>query len=164
MNAGEGDLSALDDWFGRILSGLSPAKRRNAARRLGQALRRFNLKRQQMNVEPDGSAMESRKPRLDRRGDVRRKAGGRMFRRLRYARNWSIDAQADSVEISLASGAAAKLAAEHHFGLKGFVGRDHSGKRIEVKYPARRLLGFSRQDRETTIEIAADLFDTPARG
>lgn len=153
------DLTALDDWFGRVLQGLSPAKRKRAAMKLGQALRRSNLKRQQQNVEPDGGAMEQRKARLDRRGRVRRKAGGKMFRKLRYARNWAIDARADSVEISPKNGA--KIAAIHHFGMKGYVGRGPDGKKIFTRFPQRRLLGFDRADREEAMEIASDLLDTP---
>ena len=154
-------LGALDDWFGRVLQGLSPGKRKRAALKLGQALRRTNLKRQQQNVEPDGGAMEQRKARLDRRGRIRKKAGGKIFRRLRFARNWAIDARADSVEIS--PKAAGKIAAVHHFGEKGYVGRGPDGEKIFTRYPRRRLLGFDRADREAAADIAAELLDTPPR-
>lgn len=152
-------LAGFDDWFGRILQGLSPAKRKRLALKLGQALRRSNLKRQQQNVEPDGSAMEERKPRLDRRGRVRKKAGGKMFRSLRYARNYRIDARPDSVELAFKSRSAEKVAAEHHFGLEGTVGRDFEGRRIRYRYPERRLLGFTREDREATLDVAAEMID-----
>ena len=36
-------LAGLDPWLGDILAGLSPAKRKRAATKLGQALRRSNL-------------------------------------------------------------------------------------------------------------------------
>lgn len=153
----ETDLSALDEWFGRVLGGLSPGKRRRAAMKLGQALRRSNLKRQQQNIEPDGSAMEPRKARLDRRGRIRRKAGGKMFRKLRYARNWRIDARPDSVEVLPKNGA--KVAAVHHFGLKGYVGRGPDGKKVFTRYPRRQVLGFGKEDREAALDIAAELFD-----
>lgn len=150
-------LAALDSWLGDVLAGLSPARRKRAALKLGQALRRSNLARITANEEPDGGAMEPRKPRLDRRGRVRRKAGGRMFRKLRLARNWRIDARPDSVEI--APKGAAKVAGEHHFGKKGFVGRAPDGSRIFTRYPQRRLLGFSDADRDLAIDIAAQLVD-----
>lgn len=157
------DLTLLDRWFGEILSGLSPGHRRRAAMKLGQALRRSNLSRQQANIEPEGGAMEARKSRLDQRGQLRRKAGGKMFRKLRLARNWHIDARADSVEIS-PKGGAGTVAAIHHFGEKGFVGRSPDGRKIFTRYPERRLLGFDRADREAAIDIAAELLDvTPPR-
>lgn len=153
----EPDLSALDSWFGRVLAGLSPGKRRRAAMKLGQALRRSNLKRQQQNIEPDGSAMEPRKARLDRRGRIRRKAGGKMFRKLRYARNWRIDARPDSVEILPKTGG--KIASVHQFGLKGYVGRGPDGKKVFTRYPRRAVLGFGQEDREAALDIAAELLD-----
>ncbi|VVT07432.1 phage virion morphogenesis protein [Erythrobacter sp. EC-HK427] len=152
-------LHGLDSWFGRILQGLSPGKRRGALLKLGQALRRSNLARIKDNVEPDGGAMEERKSRLDRRGRVRAKAGGTMFKRLRYARRWQITARPDSVE--MAPKGKARIPAEHHFGLRGYVGRGPDGRKIYTRYPARRLLGFGREDDKAAIDIAAELFDTP---
>lgn len=150
-------LAALDDWLGTVLQGMSPAKRKRAATKLGQALRRSNLKRITANEEPDGGSMEERKPRLDRRGRVRRKAGGKMFRKLRLARHWRIDARPDSVEISPKGKAG--IAETHHFGKKGFVGRAPDGSKIIARYPQRLLLGFSDADRDLAIDIAAQLVD-----
>ena len=137
-------LAGLDPWLGNILAGLSPAKRKRAATKLGQALRRSNLARITANVEPDGGKMEERKARLDRRGRVRKKAGGKMFRKLRYARQWAIRARSDSVEITLKKGDGVALV--HHFGKRGFVGRGPDGKKIYTRYPQRRLLGFGEGD------------------
>lgn len=150
-------LAGFDEFFGRILANLSPAARRRASRKLGQALLRANLKRIAANEEPDGSSMEERKPRLDARGRVRRRAGGKMFRRLRLMRQWRIDAQADSVEISPRGGD--KVAAVHHFGLRGFVGKGPDGKKIFTRYPERRLLGFSPDDQKLALDIAAELIE-----
>ncbi|WP_306094949.1 phage virion morphogenesis protein [Qipengyuania flava] len=150
-------LAALDNWLGTVLQGLSPAKRKRASTKLGQALRRSNLQRITRNEEPDGGSMEERKPRLDRRGRVRRKAGGKMFRKLRLARHWRIDARPDSVEVSPKGKAA--IAETHHFGKKGFVGRAPDGSKIIARYPQRRLLGFSDADRDLAIDIAAQLVD-----
>jgi phage virion morphogenesis protein len=150
-------LAALDDWLGDVLQGLSPAKRKRASLKLGQALRRSNLQRITRNEEPDGASMEKRKPRLDRRGRVRRKAGGKMFRQLRLAKHWRIDARPDSVEISPKG--SDKVATTHHFGKKGFVGRAPDGSKIFARYPQRRLLGFSDADRDLAIDIAAQLVD-----
>lgn len=154
-------LAGLDEFLGRILASLTPAQRRRAALKLGQALRRSNLARIAANVEPDGGAMEARKARRDRRGRLRRKAGGKMFARLRYARNFRIEARSDSVEIAPA-GAIARLAAVHHFGEEDMVGRLRDGRVIRTRYPARRLLGFSREDQTLALDIAAGLLD-PSR-
>tara|TARA_R100000406_G_scaffold25096_1_gene16080 strand:+ start:145 stop:630 length:486 start_codon:yes stop_codon:yes gene_type:complete len=149
-------LAGLDPWLGDILAGLSPAKRKRAATKLGQALRRSNLARITANVEPDGGKMEERKARLDRRGRVRKKAGGKMFRKLRYARQWAIRARSDSVEITLKKGDGVALV--HHFGKRGFVGRGPDGKKIYTRYPQRRLLGFGEGDDQLALDAAADLF------
>lgn len=152
-------LAGLDEWFGRILQGMAPAQRKRAALKLGQALRRSNLARIAANEEPDGSAMEQRKPRLDRRGRVRRKAGGgKMFRKLRQARRWKIDARPDSVEISALGNSA--IPAIHHFGEKGFVGRSPDGSKIFTRYARRRLLGFGKGDDQLAIDAAAALLDS----
>ncbi len=154
----DGDaLAALDEWFGQMLEGLSPTQRRRAAMKLGQALRKSNLDRIRRNVEPDGGPMEKRKARLDQRGRVRRQSGGKMFRKLRYARMWKIKALPDSVEISLAKGDS--LASTHHFGLRGFVGRAPDGSKVYTRYPERRLLGFSDADREAVLDVFAQIFE-----
>ena len=152
-------LAGLDDWLGRVLQGLSPAKRKLAATKLGQALRRSNLARIQANVEPDGGAMEDRKSRLDRRGRVRSKAGGKMFRNLRYARRWAIAARPDSVELKPRG--RSQIPEVHHFGKKGYVGRAPDGSKIVARYPERRLLGFGQGDDQLAIDIAAELLETP---
>lgn len=151
-------LAALDEWFGQVLEGLSPAQRKRAGMKLGQKLRKSNLDRIRRNVEPDGGPMEKRKARLDARGRVRRKAGGKMFRKLRYARNFRIRASADSVEIAPVGGAA-KVAREHHFGRRGFVGRAPDGTKVFTRYPERRLLGFDDADREAVLDVVAELFE-----
>lgn len=151
-------LAALDAWFGQVLEGLSPAQRKRAGMKLGKALRRSNLDRIASNVEPDGGPMEKRKARLDQRGRVRRKAGGKMFRKLRLARNFRITATADSVEIAPVGGAA-RVAGEHHYGLRGFVGRAPDGAKIFTRFPERRLLGFSDADRDAVLDVVAELFE-----
>lgn len=150
-------LSGLDAWLGRVMGGIAPAQRKRAAMKLGRALRRSNLARIKDNVEPDGGAMEDRKSRLDRRGRVRSKAGGRMFRKLRYARLWRVTARPDSVE--LAPKGNSQIPAIHHFGKKGYVGRAPDGGKVFTRYPQRRLLGFGEGDDQLAIDIVAELFD-----
>jgi|TARA_R100000049_G_C1954122_1_gene105237 phage virion morphogenesis protein len=150
-------LAGLDTWLGRVMGGIAPTQRKRAAMKLGRALRRSNLERVKGNVEPDGSAMEDRKSRLDRRGRVRSKAGGKMFRKLRLARHWRIAARPDSVELSPKGNS--HIPDIHHFGKKGYVGRAPDGGKVFTRYPQRRLLGFGEGDDQLAIDIAAELFD-----
>lgn len=156
------DLAELEQWLGRIQAGLASARRRAAALKLGQAIRRANLMRISANVEPDGGAMQKRKASANERGRVRQKAGARMFRRLRLAKAWSISADADGVEIAPASAAIDKVAAVHHFGETDRVGRLRDGRVIRAKYPERRLMGLSADDRALILETAGGLFGPKA--
>lgn len=151
------DLSRFDEWFGQILAGLSPAQRRKATMKLGQELRRSNLKRVADNVEPDGRPMEPRKPRLDRRGKLRKRHSGKMFKGLRKLRNWKIIADPEGVEIRPASGSVDRVASVSHFGEVATVGYLRNGRTIRAKYPVRRILGFGPEDQHTALEIAASL-------
>jgi phage virion morphogenesis protein len=156
------DLREFEEWMGRVIAGISPARRRGATLRLGQALRRANLMRIAANVEPDGGAMEPRKASVNERGRLRRKAGTRMFRRLRLTKAWKVDADADGVEITPSSAAIDRVAAAHHFGETDRVGRLRDGRVIRTKYPQRRLIGLPGEDRALAIEIAAGLLDPDA--
>ena len=153
------DLRALEQWLGRMQAGMAPARRRAAALKLGQALRRANLMRIGANVEPDGGAMEPRKASASEGGRVRQKAGSRMFRRLRLAKAWTLTVDADGVEITPASSSIDKIAATHHFGQTDRVGRLRDGRTIRAKYPERRLLGLTQDDRAAVLETAAAILD-----
>lgn len=151
-------LEGFDEFFGNIIAGLSSAARRKASRKLGRALLKANMDRIRANKEPDGSPMEKRKSRLDRRGRVRKKKGkkrGKMFPSLRLQRKWKVNAQTDGVEITLAKGDL--VARIHHDGERGFVGRDGSGKKVYTRFPTRRLLGFSKEDEQLAMDVAEEL-------
>jgi phage virion morphogenesis protein len=152
-------LEQFADYFDIMLADLSPAKRKAVARKVGQRLRRSNLARIAANVEPDGSAMEQRKTQRDRRGRIRRKAGGKMFRKLRYARNFKIKPRDDGVEIALASRGLERISRVHHFGLDGYVGKTRSGETIRARYDSRQLLGFSADDIDGIAEEALAWLD-----
>lgn len=151
------DLSQFDEWFGRILAGLSPAQRRKAAMQLGRELRKSNLARVAANVDPDGRAMEARKPRHDRRGRLRKRQAGKMFKGLRRLRNWKIHADADGVEIRPASGSVDRVASVSQFGEVSIVGYRRAGGPIRTRYPVRRILGFGPDDEHVALEIAASM-------
>jgi phage virion morphogenesis protein len=153
------DLTRLDEWLGQILQGLSAPERRSAALKLGQALRRSNLKRIAANVDPDGTPFAPRKPRYDRQGRLRARAGGKMFQGLRYAKHWRIDADETGVELSPASPITARMAAVSQFGETVTVGRLRNGQRIRARYPERRLLGFSREDEDLALDIIAGMIE-----
>lgn len=153
------DLTRLDEWLGQILQGLSAPERRSAALKLGQALRRSNLKRITANVDPDGTPFAPRKPRYDRQGRLRARAGGKMFQGLRYAKHWRIDADETGVELSPASPITARMAAVSQFGETVTVGRLRNGQRIRARYPERRLLGFSREDENLALDIIAGMIE-----
>lgn len=151
------DLAEFERWMGRIINGLEPGRRRAAALKLGQALRRLNAQRIAANIEPDGGSMQARKPREGRR------LRAKMFPKLRKLSEWKLTADADGLEITPVNPMVAQTAAVHHFGETGFVGRLRDGRVIRAKYPARRLLGFGDEDRALAIEIAASLVDPDAR-
>lgn len=143
-------LDAVEPWLAGILARLSPGERMKITRKIGQLLRRRNAERIRANVQPDGSPMEPRKPRRDKRGRVRGRKG-KMFPKIGLARNMRVTARPDEVEVSfspLVSGAA-KV---HHWGLVDRVEKEADGP--SVRFPARHLLGINSDDRE---EIMAEV-------
>ncbi|NOW46713.1 phage virion morphogenesis protein [Novosphingobium sp. SG751A] len=153
------DLSRLDEWFGRIIAGLEPAQRRKATLKLGRLLRRSNLKRIGANVDPDGVPFAPRKARLDRRGRLRKGAGGKMFKGLRKLAKWRINAAADGVEIMPVTNTADRVGSVSQFGQTVTVGRLRNGRKIRAKYEERRLLGFSREDEDLALQVAGELLE-----
>lgn len=153
------DLQKFEEWFGRILKGMDPPARKRASTKLGQRLRASNLKRIAANVEPDGTPMVPRKPRKDRRGRLRAKAGGKMFKGLRRARNWKTDADEDGVEIRPATNSVDRVASVSQFGEIALVGYMRGGTPIRARYAVRRILGFGPEDETAALEVAASLLD-----
>lgn len=154
------DLSRFEEWFGQIVRGLEPAQRRRAALKLGQALRRSNLKRISENVQPDGTPMEPRKPRKEHRKLLRNRNRGKMFKGLRRARNWKIDADDEGVEIRPATGSVDKVASVSQYGEMATVGYLRGGAPVRARYAQRRLLGFSEGDKQLALDIAAELLES----
>lgn len=143
------------------MEALSPAQRRRATLKLGQALRKSNLKRMAANVEPDGAKMAAKKARYDRRGRLVETAGGKMFQGLRYAKQWRINPLENGVEIVPANNLGGRTAEINQFGETVTVGRLRDGRRIRAKYAERILLGFSEADEKLSIDIAAELLKPP---
>lgn len=159
----DNDLHRLDEWLGTIIAGLAPPARRRWALRLAKLLRQANATRISKNIEPDGSPMEARRSRLDRRGGLRRASRKRMFRGLKKIGNWAIAADEDGLEIRPVNGLVDRIASISQFGEVATVGRLRDGRTIRARYATRRLLGFSDDDEALINELAADLIEHPAR-
>lgn len=149
------DLQRLEEWFGRIMAGLSPAERRRAATKLGTALRKSNLARIAANRQEDGSAMEPRKPRRGKKGRLR----GKMYQGLRNRKHWRIDADGNGVEVTPVNAVIDRISSVSQFGEVAPVGRTRDGRVIRTKYAERRLLGFSEADKQLTLDIVAEMLD-----
>lgn len=143
-------LDALAPWLGGVLQKLEPGERLGLTRKIGKALRDANAARIRDNVTPDGSPMEPRKAQSGKRGrDKRgrlRKRKGRMFPKTSLARNLRAFARPDEIEVSFRP-LVAGTAAIHHHGLTAPVDPENR-KSIEIRYPARPLLGFAPEDLE----------------
>ncbi|MDR7101469.1 phage virion morphogenesis protein [Croceicoccus sp. BE223] len=152
MTTTSGDgLEAIEPWLAGVMERLKPGQRIRLARKIGQQLRRNNAERIARNVQPDGSAMEPRKPRD--KASARR---GKMFRKIGLARNMRIMAKPDSVELRF-SPLVAGAAAVHHFGLVDKV--EHAAGSPKYRYPARRLLGLPKGDRDMIMETVMEALD-----
>lgn len=127
-----------------LINNLSPQSRRQLARNIGQALRKNQQARIARQENPDGTAFEPRKPRKEfgkKKGRIKRKA---MFAKLRTARYFKIQSNANDVSVGF-NGSSATIANVHQYGLQGTVNKN---KGVKVQYAQRELLGFSESDVE----------------
>lgn len=153
------DLAELEPFLAAYLNRLGPGQRRRAMRKAMEALRRENAKRIAANIQPDGSAMEPRKPRkrlTSGKGRVRR--AKKMFPKIKLARSMKLLITPDEGSIGF-EGSVGHTAAAHHYGKEDFVGRAPNGKSIRTRYPRRRLLGFGAEDLELVTDAALALLE-----
>lgn len=132
-----------------LINNLSPQSRRQLARNIGQALRKNQQARIARQENPDGTAFEPRKPRKEfgkKKGRIKRKA---MFAKLRTARYFKIQSNANEVSVGF-NGSSAMIAKVHQYGLMSSPSKT---KDFKVRYPQRELLGFSQSD----LDIIEDL-------
>lgn len=132
-----------------LINNLSPQSRRQLARNIGQALRKNQQARIARQENPDGTAFEPRKPRKEfgkKKGRIKRKA---MFAKLRTARYFKIQSNANEVSIGF-NGSSAMIAKVHQYGLMSSPSKT---KDFKVRYAQRELLGFSQSD----LDIIEDL-------
>lgn len=155
------DFADLEAWLERAAANLSPQRRAQLARKIGQQLRLSNAARVAANLEPDGTPMVARKPKADGKPrrlkpkEKRLKSKGRMFPRIELARNMQARASEDHVELSF-NPRIAKTAEIHHFGEEAPVEPRYPNS-IRVRYPARPLLGVGTGD-EQAIVVAGMAF------
>lgn len=132
-----------------LINNLSPQARRQLARNIGQALRKNQQARIARQENPDGTAFEPRKPRKEfgkKKGRIKRKA---MFAKLRTARYFKIQSNANEVSVGF-NGSSAMIAKVHQYGLMRSPSKT---KDFKVRYAQRELLGFSQSD----LDIIEDL-------
>ncbi|ECX4790721.1 phage virion morphogenesis protein [Salmonella enterica] len=140
------DLMDLDIALGAMLMNLAPTVRKKMLRELSKELRNRQKKRITAQKNPDGSAYAPRRAHLER---------GKMFKRVKLARNLKFRATDADATVEF-RGPHIRTEQIHQFGLEGRI--SPQSHRM-VKYPARRLLGFSREDeawlRETLLNWLA---------
>ena len=132
-----------------LINNLSPQARRQLARNIGQALRKNQQARIARQENPDGTVFEPRKPRKEfgkKKGRIKRKA---MFVKLRTARYFKIQSNANEVSIGF-NGSSAMIAKVHQYGLMSSPSKT---KDFKVRYAQRELLGFSQSD----LDVIEDL-------
>ena len=132
-----------------LINNLSPQSRRQLAQNIGQALRKNQQARIARQENPDGTAFEPRKPRKEfgkKKGRIKRKA---MFAKLRTARYFKIQSNANEVSVGF-NGSSAMIAKVHQYGLMSSPSKT---KDFKVRYAQRELLGFSQSD----LDIIEDL-------
>lgn len=132
-----------------LINNLSPQARRQLARNIGLALRKNQQARIARQENPDGTAFEPRKPRKEfgkKKGRIKRKA---MFVKLRTARYFKIQSNANEVSVGF-NGSSAMIAKVHQYGLMSSPSKT---KDFKVQYAQRELLGFSQSD----LDVIEDL-------
>lgn len=149
------DLRAFEAWAGALLAKLEPRERRAINQKIARELRRSQQRRIRAQQNPDGTPYAPRKkaPSRDKAGRIKR---DRMFRKLALASRLKLDSTAVAIGISFMA-RNARIARVHHYGLHDAPARGQK----QVKYEARRLLGFTEADleliRDELINHIADL-------
>ena len=141
----ENERIRVANWISGLLARISPASRRKLARQIGINLRRSQSSRIGAQRNPDGSAYTPRKNRKrirDTRGRLKQQRAS-MFQRLRKTSRMVLATNENQISISFLK-SISRTASVHHFGLEDRV----SPHGPTVRYPARRLLGFSQADEQ----------------
>lgn len=143
------EFQAIEEWAAGLLARLKPAERRRVNRAVALELRRNESQRIASQQEPDGSPFAPRRAPKNlrgKKGQVRRK----MFARLRTARHMRIEVTDTDAAVGY-TGRAARIALVHQ---EGRSDRPERGQ-AAVRYPRRRLLGFTQTSRERILDTLA---------
>lgn len=140
------ELTALQERLAGLIASLSPAARRQMAAEIAKKLRASQQQRIKRQQAPDGTpyAARKRQPVRSKKGRIKRE----MFAKLRASRFMKAKGS-DSAAVVEFTGKVQRMARVHQYGLKDQPNR-HSQ---EVQYPARPLLGFSRDDEQMIEDI-----------
>lgn len=143
------ELTQLEQWAAPLLAKLEPSQRRQVLMAVARDLRRSQQRRIAAQSAPDGSPFPPRRVSRFRaaRPSIRERTGP-MFRKLRTARWLKTQATSHAAEVGF-MGRVARLARVHQEGLED---RASAGGRL-VRYPQRRLLGFSAEDITRTRDL-----------
>lgn len=148
------DLSSLEAWLGPVIRQIEPAQRSKLAREIARDLRRRQVANIKAQRNPDGTAFEPRKRLRARQGAIRRRA---MFSRIRLPKYLKARGTANESVVGFAS-RVSRIARVHQYGLRDRVAPNGP----IVDYPARRLLGYSRDDIEAIADRALQHIDRGA--
>lgn len=140
------DLTVLQERLAGLIASLSPAARRQMAAEIAKKLRASQQQRIKRQQAPDGTpyAARKRQPVRSKKGRIKRE----MFAKLRTSRFMKAKGS-DNAAVVEFTGKVQRMARVHQYGLKDRPNR-HSQ---EVQYPARPLLGFSRDDEQMIEDI-----------
>ena len=144
----DNDLDALAAYFEDLAGDLSPAARRRLGQQIAREIRASQSARIAAQEDPEGEpfAPRSRPPyRLRRRAGALRDKGP-MFAKLRTAKHLKASATADEAVVGF-TGRAARIASTSQYGL-----RENIGRGIIARYPERRLLGLTDDERAAIMD------------
>lgn len=140
------ELTALQTRLAGLIASLSPAARRRMAADIAKQLRASQQRRIKRQQAPDGTPYVARKRQPVRGGKGRIKR--EMFSKLRTSRFMKAGGN-DSAAVVDFTGRVQRMAWVHQRGLKDRPNRNSP----EIQYPARQLLGFSKDSFETIENI-----------
>lgn len=152
------DFRAIEDWAGHLLTKLDGTARRRLAVDVARKLRTANTQRMRAQTDPDGNAWAPRKAPSgalrSKRAQVRQQAQQRkpMFAKLRMQRNIRARSEGDNAAVVEFVGRAQRIARVHHYGETDLV--NPGGPSYD--YPARELLGISKDDTDWLREYLLD--------
>lgn len=126
------DLSQLPLWVRGIAETISPAKRRQVARKLGIELRKANQARTNAQTDADGNAFVA----------PLQAKNSPMFREITNARYFQVKATDSQVAIGF-GGSAGRIAKIHQ---EGQLSEVRKGSAKKYPYPVRTLLGINDDD------------------